>query len=88
METRPEASSSSAGIDRGSKDRTIATRKNLCCGSGRAFCPLALPRVSFYAFLNAIRARLRRLPARATEMLRMPCEMNTRGENGWGADWR
>jgi len=88
METRPDASSPSAVIDCGSKDCSIATGKNICFGSGRTFHPIALPRVSVYAFLTAIRARFRRLPAGATEVLRMLCEMNTLGAFGWGANWR
>ena len=80
METRPDASSSSAVIDRGSKDFVIAT--------GKTFRPIALPRVSIYVCLTAISARLRRLPARATEMLQMLCEMTRRGAFGCGADWR
>jgi hypothetical protein len=80
METRPDASSSSAVIDRGSKDCAIAT--------GKTFHPIALPRVSVYVCLTAISAKLRRLPARATEMLPMLCEMTPRGAFGCGADRR
>jgi hypothetical protein len=88
METQPDASSSSAVVDIGLEDCAREAKEGVSFAGGRTLYPLALPCVSVYALLAAIKTGLRRLPARATEMLRTLCGMSSRGALGWGTGWQ